>query len=147
MIASLAIGHPVLKFISRPVEDQLMEYWTRYYDAKIEDELKKSPDRQVKIPPVMLDLDELARRLNLPKLSFMKNPVDEKAFKTVEPFQKMFQLLGIENKIEPKLGVMYLEPDRGQLLKWFRDVNLDLKPPLLRRSVSRKPFWSSSRSA
>src|SRR6266404_1919153 len=63
MIVSLAFGKPVLNFIAKPVEEQLMAYWKRYNDAKmpwvikaIEDgEYNKQPLRALK---VRLDLKD-----------------------------------------------------------------------------------------
>lgn len=115
MIVSLAIGHPVLRFIAKPVEDQLVEYWQRYYDKKIQEEMEKAPDLQLKLPKNKLDLDELMMRLG-PILPHVKLPNGT------------------------KLGVMYVEPDREKYLKSVAAFSIGIKPPTLKTFTVQEAF-------
>jgi len=140
LVVSFAIGHPVLKFIAKPVEDQLLEYWARYYDERIEAELKKNPEQQMKMYRIPVDLDELARRLHLPPLPHEKMQPDDMEMNPVEIFQKMFKMAGLNETIKPKRGVWYLEPDRQEFLKAFKNLNQEMKPPLLRTLSVQEAF-------
>lgn len=108
ILVSLLFADYMVKLIVKPVEDQLLEYWKKFYDEKKEEILEalkngqKIHDQDVPMPKIHLDLLELARKLNLPT-----------------------------DKIDSKEHWIILEPNPREYAESWIGMNIAMKPPAL----------------
>lgn len=135
MLLAMCIGKPVMRFIAKPVEDQLKVFWDRYNQVKIvevEDALRKGEyeGRRFQMPKFPINLKLLARRLKLP-LGNEPEPL----VNLVPAFITVFRDLNMEDALDPKMvendNILFLEPDPQDFARAMGKFNLALKPPTL----------------
>ena len=108
VIVSFFFSNYLLKFITKPVEDQLLAYWLKFYEAKkteIVTALKNGDEingHKLPMPKIKLDLLEVARKLNLPP-----------------------------ERIDPKEPWIILEPNPEEYAESWIRMNLAMKPPAM----------------
>jgi sec-independent protein translocase protein TatC len=140
LIASFAIGKPVLRFIAAPVEAELQHYWERFYERKYQEVLKSSGEngkdaRQAMETILWIDGRDFREQMGL------KTETTDPTLDVLPSVQPILQRLEIEDWMDPR------QVKRGS---WIR-LRAKLEDPELIAvklnqvgiNVSRKPSLST----
>jgi len=143
LVVSFFIGKPVLRFIAKPVEEQLMEFWNRYYYAKNQEIIEKIRDgsmdpRSITVPTFHLDIKDLDEALGMnlirQKLK-IPNRYDEPLQFITPAILRVLENVDMAELMERKYAVssrfVEAKPDLIRYLRSVENTNSTLRPPML----------------
>jgi sec-independent protein translocase protein TatC len=141
LVVAFFIGKPVLRFIARPVERQLSEYWARYNQDKQNEILQEVKDRAElqNVGPIPTKLSVRRsdlRRFMVEEFPLLKGKANEPALDIMDGVQDLLRALEVDHVVDwskvNERAHVELSGEIADPLKWAMNIQRYyqlIKPP------------------